>query len=584
MKLWKRNMKIIKNALVLFTILFAQSLYAKKIGRVTKLRGEVLKTNIEAQVVREALNEGDWVEEGDIIESEKASFVKVLMNDDTIFSIGSSSKFSFEKFKMKTKNKRTAVYNLMRGKLRSVFTKKAPKKTLTIKTPSAAMGVRGTEIVSDVYKIAGELRTDIALLHGKLEVTTNNGRKFDLSPSDLFEAVDIQKKDIKNAAKVLKGRSIASQNLVAKKRKLESKIFKKLMKKPRKGGEVFLFDALKDKRKKVSKEAEFHNVTEENKVQIRSGKKETERLSIFQDENSFNNKKDKNGNNRDKNKSKLQGHIKKEVNDKSEIELTNKKNLKNSSQDDFDFRPDVLNANKNGEKVTQNKNDSTRRGIKGKSKSLETEKVNIPQVPVKKLQGKNIKGNVDLVIEGKTKEMPRENFYKPNSDRKPASKMPEPIRVKVPDFQVDSLNPRPMKKGQQPKRPKAKRLKGFLKNVKNSKFKRRLRRKNIENIRRGVVNQKLQETSGSRLPSYNNQDNLDAIERQRLLEAEKQRLLEAEKQRLLEAEKLRLIEADQQKLIEYEYQKQLMDTEKTRLLEQQKLYYDTQTIDSQVND
>ena len=71
------------------------------------------------------------------------------------------------------------------------------------------MGVRGTEIVSDVYKIAGELRTDIALLHGKLEVTTNNGRKFDLSPSDLFEAVDIQKKDIKNAAKVLKGRSIA---------------------------------------------------------------------------------------------------------------------------------------------------------------------------------------------------------------------------------------------------------------------------------------------------------------------------------------------------------------------------------------
>lgn len=584
MKLWKRNMKIIKNALVLFTILFAQSLYAKKIGRVTKLRGEVLKTNIEAQVVREALNEGDWVEEGDIIESEKASFVKVLMNDDTIFSIGSSSKFSFEKFKMKTKNKRTAVYNLMRGKLRSVFTKKAPKKTLTIKTPSAAMGVRGTEIVSDVYKIAGELRTDIALLHGKLEVTTNNGRKFDLSPSDLFEAVDIQKKDIKNAAKVLKGRSIASQNLVAKKRKLESKIFKKLMKKPRKGGEVFLFDALKDKRKKVSKEAEFHNVTEENKVQIRSGKKETERLSIFQDENSFNNKKDKNGNNRDKNKSKLQGHIKKEVNDKSEIELTNKKNLKNSSQDDFDFRPDVLNANKNGEKVTQNKNDSTRRGIKGKSKSLETEKVNIPQVPVKKLQGKNIKGNVDLVIEGKTKEMPRENFYKPNSDRKPASKMPEPIRVKVPDFQVDSLKPRPMKKGQQPKRPKAKRLKGFLKNVKNSKFKRRLRRKNIENIRRGVVNQKLQETSGSRLPSYNNQDNLDAIERQRLLEAEKQRLLEAEKQRLLEAEKLRLIEADQQKLIEYEYQKQLMDTEKTRLLEQQKLYYDTQTIDSQVND
>jgi hypothetical protein len=496
-------MKTIFKALILLSMIFTQTVFAKKVGRVTKLRGEVYVTNVDNEVVRKPLSVGEWIQEGDILESEKRSFVKVLMKDDTIFSIGPASKFAFEQFKMKTKNERSATYNLMTGKLRSVFTKKAPKKTLLIKTPTAAMGVRGTEIVSDVYRVAGKVRTDIALLHGKLEVTTKNGRKFDLRPQDIFEAVDEKQRDIKNAAKVLKGRSTASQNLVATKRKLKKKIFKKLMKKPRKGGEVFLFDALKEDRKKLTKEAEFHSLTDDNKVRLKLGKKETDRLSIFGDENDKRRKEERRGSEDIKEsprKDEKQPKGKGEQANNKPNKLEEKRDLKRSARENFDFKPEVFNENTAGSAPKENRREQFFKGEKMRGPASEGG-------TGEKFKGKDFKGpkiKIDTLNEKK--------------NRGPNKKAP---RVKV---DRKAINDR------------------IQKQVNDPNLKQKMRRQIQENIKRQVVNDRLQQATGTRLPTSNQNINREILERQRQFELEKQRQLELEKQRQLELEKKRLLE------------------------------------------
>lgn len=330
-----------KTISIITFLLFSFTLSAKEIGRVTKMRGEIYRTNVDQEVIRAPLSLGGKIHEGDILESENGSFAKLLMADDTIFSIGPATKFAFEEFKMKTKNDRVATYNLIKGKLRSVFTKKSPKKSLHIKTPSAAMGIRGTEIVSDVYKYKGKVKTDIALLHGKLEVMTKEGRKFDLNPSDMFEAEEDGKRLGAKDRAVIKNRKMASNQFRAKKKKLKKKIFDLLKRKPRKGGEVFLFDALKSERKDVSKKAEFHSLTENNKVDMKMTREQKDRVSIF-------------GTREEKEKADAAITVKGERKEKNREPASSEKNnngqnkkddrkleIGNNANDDFDFSPDV---------------------------------------------------------------------------------------------------------------------------------------------------------------------------------------------------------------------------------------------------
>lgn len=216
---------IIITLLMLLTSAPSTSFEKQPIGRVVKIKGKVLRKlpNGKYQFLKSGIN----LYQGDSIVSKSKSYVKILMKDDTLFQLGPKSKFVFEKFQMKTKRERTATYNLIQGKLRSLFTIKAKKKTLTIKTPTASMGVRGTEIVSDVYKYKGKIQTDIALISGKLEITTLSNKKFFI---DTGYMVQLQK-------------GIQSEKSFTQK-KLPTQIFQNL-KKQNRGGEVFLIDARK---------------------------------------------------------------------------------------------------------------------------------------------------------------------------------------------------------------------------------------------------------------------------------------------------------------------------------------------------
>ncbi len=211
-----------------------------KIGTIVSLRGKIVRVNKELQR-KEFLKVGSIIFENDVVGSGDKSFVKILMRDDTLFQLGPRSKFAFQKFDYKSKKKRKAVYNLLIGKLRSLFTNKAEEPDdLELKTPNAAMAVRGTEILSDVYGKKGKYRTDIALLSGKLDIKTKSKRVVNLKPGFILETgAYLKSKQEKKNAYILK--------------RIPEKWYKDLRNPHQKNGKIFLHDARKSHFKSLRK-------------------------------------------------------------------------------------------------------------------------------------------------------------------------------------------------------------------------------------------------------------------------------------------------------------------------------------------
>jgi len=126
--------------------------------------------------------------EGDTIQTGKASFIKLKMIDDTIISLGPYSKLHLELFKQKSKDDRSSVYGFLVGKIRAHFKNKAKPGDIIIKTKSASMGVRGTKLVASLKaNKEGKIVTQFGLLQGIVRVTNNiSGKKFNLNPKEEF--------------------------------------------------------------------------------------------------------------------------------------------------------------------------------------------------------------------------------------------------------------------------------------------------------------------------------------------------------------------------------------------------------------
>ncbi len=178
-----------KLLITLFFLLSSSTIWSKdSIGRIIKLHGQVIKIMANKQ---EEAKLGDFIQQQTTIMTTRGSFVKIIMRDDTVFQLGPNSKFFFKKFKMRTKNDRDAEYKLSYGQLRSLFVRKAPKRSLKIKTPTASMGIRGTEILTNVYLDKNnKFRTDIALLSGKLEVKLPKKEAIFLNPGEIISSME----------------------------------------------------------------------------------------------------------------------------------------------------------------------------------------------------------------------------------------------------------------------------------------------------------------------------------------------------------------------------------------------------------
>lgn len=135
---------------IVFICLLSQATAANIAAKVISLRGKVLVEYPDGKTFN--LKKGDDVIEHAVIKSSKSSFAKLLFIDKSTMNVGPSSTVEIAMF---VKNK-PGLIKLMGGEIRSKVTKNymninnKNRSKLLIKTPTAAMGVRGTDFIVSV--------------------------------------------------------------------------------------------------------------------------------------------------------------------------------------------------------------------------------------------------------------------------------------------------------------------------------------------------------------------------------------------------------------------------------------------------
>lgn len=101
---------------------------------------------------------GQNVYAGDVVNSSSNGKIKILMKDKSVIDVGPSALFKVDQFKQNGGADREAEMSMMYGTVRASVTQKIQGKgKFNIRTPSATMGVRGTEFV--VQSQVADLKT-----------------------------------------------------------------------------------------------------------------------------------------------------------------------------------------------------------------------------------------------------------------------------------------------------------------------------------------------------------------------------------------------------------------------------------------
>ena len=137
------------------------------IGTVKNARGFVAKRGPKNQKIQKL--ESTLVLRRVMIRTGKNSFVKIVMIDETIISLGPNSVFDFANYDFKTKVDRSANYKLKKGKLRMKVPVKIESGKYQISLRTISLGVRGTEFLANrINTERGSSVEQIALLEGVL--------------------------------------------------------------------------------------------------------------------------------------------------------------------------------------------------------------------------------------------------------------------------------------------------------------------------------------------------------------------------------------------------------------------------------
>ena len=157
---------------ILLLIMMTLSTLFAAIGEITAVQGE-------AQLQREAsilpAKKGTSLEEKDLLETQKRSKVQVILNDETVITIGPQSSYLFETYQDQAEPKvlmqlQHGFFKIVTGKIGKI----APER-FKVKTQAATIGIRGTQFMASVQ----ENRESIACSRGALVVETEK-TTFDL--------------------------------------------------------------------------------------------------------------------------------------------------------------------------------------------------------------------------------------------------------------------------------------------------------------------------------------------------------------------------------------------------------------------
>jgi hypothetical protein len=151
---------------ILFLIFLSISLWAN-IGNVMAVKGDAqVKRSSEALVARSGME----IQEGDEVLTKPNSRVQVMLNDDTVVTIGADSSFSFEEFTQDGQDSKVAM-RAKRGFFRSVTGKigKLAPERFKVKTASATIGIRGTDFSGNILENSQEFRCYKGVIYVEFE-------------------------------------------------------------------------------------------------------------------------------------------------------------------------------------------------------------------------------------------------------------------------------------------------------------------------------------------------------------------------------------------------------------------------------
>jgi hypothetical protein len=151
--------------LIVSVMLFAE------IGNIGAFSGSVM---LERNGSRLHVTPGMVLEKGDVILTEKASKVQLIMKDNTIITLGQNSDFIINDFLLSDTKKSTIDMKLNRGFFRTLSGKigKIAPERFKLHTRSATIGIRGTDFAAFVSKEVER----IGCFSGAIEVVAKDAR------------------------------------------------------------------------------------------------------------------------------------------------------------------------------------------------------------------------------------------------------------------------------------------------------------------------------------------------------------------------------------------------------------------------
>jgi hypothetical protein len=144
-----------RNALVLIAALgFAGTAMAADIGLVKVAKGSV---QIQRGTAKIPVTVGTGLQTSDVVVTGADGSAGITFTDNSLVSVGPNSVFSIDKYRFDTTTHSGEFEgNLKQGRLAAVSGKMVQQSpdSMKIRTPSAIMGVRGTEFVVQVDEAA----------------------------------------------------------------------------------------------------------------------------------------------------------------------------------------------------------------------------------------------------------------------------------------------------------------------------------------------------------------------------------------------------------------------------------------------
>jgi len=137
----------------------------KKAGIIHALRGNVVvihKSNNTAYFGKE----GDYIHENDSLNTLSDSRCRVKLLDDDVITLGENAIFGVDSFEdQREQRKKASVFSMMKGKAMFYAMRLFRYKEVRtrVKTPTAVVGVRGTQFGIGVYRLDEEKRSDAGI-------------------------------------------------------------------------------------------------------------------------------------------------------------------------------------------------------------------------------------------------------------------------------------------------------------------------------------------------------------------------------------------------------------------------------------